>query len=221
MKDAKFLKFQGLFKKKIRRPLIMAVVGILGALLGVWIFSFILAGDIYEYQDSVDGVNLPQVDVIVVLAGGRGRISAAGDVWYRYRETAEAPIKPILFISGMGHQSNWAVLSRQIRRGVFSELKPENVVLETESGNTDANAQYFARYAKDRGWTRILLMTSPYHMKRARYVFERRLPGIHIETQSVYQDPFESGEWRFSVHGIRVTMDEYWKWIYYKLFWSP
>ena len=201
----------------------MAIVGILGAFLGVWFFSFILAGDIYEYQDTVDGVHLPPVQVIVVLAGGRGRISAAADLWYRYREAAPtlALMTPVLFVSGMGHQSNWVSLSHQVRRGVFSALKPSDVVLETESGNTDANAEYFARYARERGWTQILLMTSPYHMKRARYVFERRLPGVHLETQSVFQDPFEASEWRFSIHGIRVTMDEYWKWIYYKLFWNP
>ena len=198
----------------------------------------LLAGDVYEYQDTVDGVHLPPVDAVVCLAGGRGRIAAAGDVWYRYWERSRAILKdagrdpvppppPIFYISGMGHQSNWSVLAMQVRRGVKAVIRPENVVMEVESENTDANARWLARYAYPRNWERILLITSSYHMKRARYIFERELKDwapsnrkvITVETLSVYQDPFEPDEWRTALHGIRVTMVEYFKGLYYKYFW--
>src|SRR3954468_23943056 len=66
---------------------------LLGMALGVLTLAFVLAGDIYEYQDTVDGVHLPEVDAIVCLAGGRGRIMAAGDIWYRYWELSQTPIR--------------------------------------------------------------------------------------------------------------------------------
>ena len=45
--------------------------------LGALALAYVMAGDIYEYQDTVDGVHLPEVDAIVCLAGGRGRAAEA------------------------------------------------------------------------------------------------------------------------------------------------
>ncbi|MBI3534975.1 MAG: hypothetical protein HY072_05770, partial [Deltaproteobacteria bacterium] len=62
-------------------------------LFGFFLFAFFSAGEIYEYKDTVDGVHLPKVDVIVCLAGGRGRITQASDLWYRYYELSQMPIR--------------------------------------------------------------------------------------------------------------------------------
>jgi uncharacterized SAM-binding protein YcdF (DUF218 family) len=213
----------------LQRWSVFAASLLLGMALGVITLAFVLAGDIYEYQDTVDGVHLPPVDAIIVLAGGRGRIQAAGDVWYRYWEVAQdskgARKPPLLFISGMGPQSNWQTLTRQLRRGVLEVIRPENVFLEKESQNTEANALWVARHAEQRAWGRVLLITSSYHMKRSRFMFERILRGrlkqpVGVETLSVSSEPFEPGEWRTGIHGIRVTLLEYFKWIYYKTFWG-
>jgi uncharacterized SAM-binding protein YcdF (DUF218 family) len=210
--------------------------GILGICLGALSFAYFSAGEIYEYQDTVDGVHLPPVDAIIVLAGGRGRIAAGGDIWYRYWELAQLPLPgagapadpedpPLLYISGMGPKSNWNVLAKQVRRGVLEALKPENVVMERESANTEENALWVARYASQRHWKRILLMTSPYHMKRALYIFEQVLKRvrhpIEIETLSIYQEPFAPEEWRSGLHGVRVTLVEYLKWLWYRTVWKP
>src|SRR5271154_7142140 len=145
-----------------------------GMAMGILTLAFVLAGDIYEYQDTVDGVHLPQVDAIICLAGGRGRIMAAGDIWYRYWELSQSPVRgagrspqpvttvttPLLYVSGMGPQSNWQVFARQLRRGVNEVIRPEDVILERESQNTDANAEWVASYAAERDWERVLLVTS-------------------------------------------------------------
>jgi uncharacterized SAM-binding protein YcdF (DUF218 family) len=72
---------------------------------------------------------------------------------------------------------------------------------------------------------RIILMTSPYHMKRAQLIFDQLLVQsgnpLQIHTLSVFQEPFEPGEWRYSIHGIHVTILEYFKWLYYRYVWSP
>ncbi len=195
--------------------------------MGVWFLAFFYAGEIYEYQDTVDGVHLPEVDAIVCLAGGRGRIAAAGDLWLRYWEhQPKGELKvPLLYVSGMGQGSTWNTVARQVRGGVKEVLSPEQVILETESSNTEENGRFLFRYAYKHGWKRILLITSRYHMRRSRYIFSRVLNQsdypLEIETLSVYQEPFEPGEWRQSVHGTRVTMTEYLKWLYYRAFWKP
>jgi uncharacterized SAM-binding protein YcdF (DUF218 family) len=219
-------------------------VAVTAAFIGVWValfgVAFLLAGDIYDYQDTADGAELPDVDAVVCLAGARGRIAAAGDTWYRYwerarglaihPETGEArrPSRerpPILYLSGMGPLSSWGSLSLHLRRGVSNVVRPQDVIIESESLNTDANARWLARFARERGWKSILLMTSPYHMKRARFIVERVLKAagheMRVETLTILQEPFEPGEWRTEVKGIRVTLFEYVKWLYYQYFWEP
>ena len=220
---------------RLRSRTRVALASILALGIAGLVNLFYFAGAIYEYSDTVDGVNLPEVEAIVCLAGGRGRISAAADLWYRYWEMTHAPrvgtlvrLKvPILYLSGMGERASWATLTKLVRPGVLAALKPDHVVIETESANTVENAKWVSRYGREHGWTRVLLVTSRYHMRRARMIFERvmslssdgvpavRAP-IGIETLSVYQEPFEPGEWREDYQGIRVTMTEYAKWLYYR-----
>jgi hypothetical protein len=101
-----------------------------GMTLGALGLAYSMSGDLYDYQDTVDGVRLPEVDAIVCLAGGRGRIAAAGDIWYRYWELAHSPLigagrkaiadqVPILYLSGMGKGSGLNALKKQLRRGVL------------------------------------------------------------------------------------------------------
>lgn len=199
---------------------------ILGIFQGFLIFAFILAGEIYEYQDSVDGVHLPEVDAIVVLAGGRGRIATAGDLWFRYWENAQEQRTkpPVLYFSGVGALTHFKDVTHQVRRGVMETLKPEYVVLENKSENTVENAEEWVAIAKERKWNRMLLVTSSYHMLRAKWIFETILKQekykAEIATLSVLQDPYEPREWRYSYQGIRVTLMEYFKWIYYRYLWT-
>lgn len=201
---------------------------VLGLLSGVLLFTFVKAGTIYEYADTLDGAKLPPTDAIVVLAGGRGRIAAAGDFWFRYFEREEAGVieaAPFLYISGMGPNSNWATFEHSIRPGILKAMKPSNVVLETESRNTEENALWIVKNARLRGWKRIVLMTSPYHMRRSRYIFAKVLAQtelkLEVDSLTIYQEAFSSEEWRDSANGIRVTMYEYLKWLYYTTFWKP
>ena len=221
-------------RNSLRSPFGWGVLGLLGVGVSALILGLGSASSIYDYQDTVDGVHLPPVDAIVVLAGGRGRIAAAGDLWNRY-----GPQAPILYFSGVGPQTNFKMVQSQLRAGVTAVLQPEQVVIENESTNTEENALWLLRYARERSWNRVLLVTSRYHMKRARLIFGRLLerdaasrnllkaPGatpvkpLEIETFSVYQEPFEPDEWLWTVHGTRVTLSEYVKWVYYSRFWKP
>lgn len=226
-----------------------------GFTLGALMLAFVLAGDIYDYKDTASGATLPQVDAIVCLAGGRGRILAAGELWYRYLDRAlDAPFVsplasvslastplptfssfpavtedtqtplPILYFSGLGHQATWSLLSRQLSRRVLQVVQPEDVVIENESANTDENAKWLLRIAQERHWKRIVLLTSSYHMKRASFIFDHVLRSggvsLQIDTLSVTQEPFSAMHWRSGLWGIRVTLQEYLKWVYYKSFWA-
>ncbi len=200
-----------------------------GMIIGILIFAFITAGDVYHYRDSVDYQNLPQVDAIVVLAGGKGRIAAAGDLWFRYwqltqKEDPSAPPVPILYLSGVGPQTSWHDLARQLHPLVLKKIKFDHIIIEKESLNTEANARWLLRYASERHWNKVLLVTSSYHMRRAQFIFRHVLhhaqTQLRFETLSISQEPFNRENWRSEGNGIRVTMLEYLKWVYYSYFWK-
>jgi uncharacterized SAM-binding protein YcdF (DUF218 family) len=186
-----------------------------------------LAGDVYEYTDSYDGGDLPDVDAIVCLGGGRGRIAASGDLWFRFFEKRGPEKTPVLYFAGLGPKAGWSTIRSQVREGVLKALKPSRVIIETESLNTEENAKLLIPYAKRFGWRRILLLTSRYHMKRASFIFSKvfeHLPAesaFTMQTLSIVQEPFEPGEWRESFQGVRITVQEYLKGLYYFHFWVP
>lgn len=228
--------------RRLKRYIALISATLLGVAAGMFILTLVLASEIYDYQDTVDGVHLPSVDAIVCLAGGRGRIAAAGDLWYRYwessiklkaaREAAGEKIDPeaddrvpLLYLSGMGPQTTWNTFKKHLRSGVREVVPVADVVIEKESYNTETNAIWLARMAQDKGWKKILLVTSSYHMRRSQMMFARTFAAlglnIQIETLSAFQEPFESNEWRESIHGLHVTVMEYLKWVYYRFLWSP
>jgi len=226
---ARFWRYLDFMFPKVRR--VSAAITFLVSL--VLALLMINADDLYRFRDSVDGVNLPKVDAIVVLAGGRGRIAAAGDLWYRYwRESQEdlsssvsIPSKPpILYVSGMGPSSTWPVFERQVHRGILPVLDHDSVILETESTNTIENALVLARFVREKNWKKILLITSSYHMKRSQFVLDRvmRQQGfnLQVETLTLYHDPFDPDEWFKSIVGIEVTLVEYLKWLFTQWFWA-
>jgi len=238
---AKLSRFRQFFARQgWTSPLLVA-----SATIALFLFSALTllnAGLIYNYQDSVDMGRWPEVDAIVCLAGGRGRIAAAGDLWFRYWEAAQVvnpptpfpdgrsyavarPAVPVLYLSGVGPQSTRASVNPQFRRGVAPALGDSFLYLERESTTTVENAEVFARVARERGWKRVLLVTSSYHMVRARSVFERMMESrgvpLVIDTWSVIQEPFSADEWFWSVQGVRVTVEEYFKSLWVKSIWSP
>lgn len=214
-------------------PLGLACVLALGAALS-W-----NAGTLYRFNEIRTGEKLPWVSVIVCLSGGRGRIRSASDLWYSYwqawsQEAAQSKNKkssaknlqvPHLFISGMGSHESWNAFRQQVRPEVLAVLKPEIVILESQSLNTVENAQVFKNYAAQYGWNSLLLTTSSYHMRRAMLIFETILnqsssTPFEIYSYAFYRDPFRLDRWYQDLYGIRVTFLEYIKWLYYEHLWK-
>lgn len=200
-----------------------AMLGIMmGVVLGTSVIAYLGAGAIYDYRDSVAAMDrLPQVEAIVVLSGGRGRIRVAGDLWHQYFQNQSQSARagdrsglPILYLSGLGRQAGFNVLDGHLRKEVLKDLMLKHVIIENESTNTEQNAQWLRRYQRKNNWKRILLVTSNYHMRRSKLILERILgPEVAIETFSVVQEPLSAASWRADLNAIRVTLTEYIKWL--------
>ena len=66
------------------------------------------------------------------------------------------------------------------------------------------------------GVTRIIITTSKYHTRRARYIWERSFPNrFSIRTVGARTDPYSSSGWWREGRQIRWVLSEYGAWIYY------
>ncbi len=171
----------------LRRPRRWPLVA---ALVALWAFGAPLVADAFlwtlesRYQ-PVDNAHCVQADAIVVL-GGILRFPESTIAPFEWSDCANRFEKGVdllsagkaryLVFTGAKFSASPAVpsegeLLRQIarRRGV-----PDAAILVTERVvNTATEAQAVKKLASERGWRRILLVSSAYHMPRAMMLFNR------------------------------------------------
>lgn len=56
----------------------------------------------------------------------------------------------------------------------------EKIILETKATDTITNARYSVEIMKKYGWKKAILVSNPYHLRRAKWLFEAN-PGIKVE----------------------------------------
>lgn len=193
--------------------------GAFGIFLTTVLFLWVAAGEIYDYSDSFDlERDSGSVDVVVVLAGGRGRIPQAVTLWKEIRERKPRSAEPVLFLSGLGPGNGMETLMGQgVPLELIRHLNRENVVFENVSENTFENAQIFASFVRQKNWRHVVLVTAGYHMRRAEFLFRKALdPEVSIRTETVDARHFGRNEWHRDEYAVRVTVIEYLKWLYYR-----
>lgn len=115
--------------------------------------------------------NSPATDAAVVLTGGRGRIEHAVDV-LRHGEAHR------LLISGADPSVTKADLARRIPGS--TDLLKCCVDLGSESVDTRSNAEETSRWLAKHRFHSLRLITSDWHMRRARYEFRRALGNRYV-----------------------------------------
>lgn len=119
---------------------------------------------------------MPACGAIVVLGGGvatpAGPViypdmsSAADRVWHAAR-LYRAGKAPVVIPSGLGEAAASAVLLRDLG------VPPDAIRVENASRNTAENATRTRALLNEMGVRRVLLVTSAFHMRRARLLFEK------------------------------------------------
>jgi uncharacterized SAM-binding protein YcdF (DUF218 family) len=109
-------------------------------------------------------------DVVVVLSGGRDtRLDPALKLMRR-------GIAPVLAISSAGRDPKW-VKARRLCDGTYGKVAFEVVCFEANPYSTRGEAETVSRLARTHGWHRIVVVTSTYHVTRARMLFRRCFHG--------------------------------------------
>jgi uncharacterized SAM-binding protein YcdF (DUF218 family) len=148
-------------------------------------------------------------DGIVVLTGGSSRVSDA-------MELLAGGYGKRLLISGV-HPTNAA---SDISRSLPDNSAPENqsllsccVDLDRSAVNTRSNAAETRRWAHDRGFKSLIVVTSNYHMPRAIVELSHAMPDIALIPFAVVGDKWRDEPWWTSGTTVRLLLSEYVKYV--------
>ena len=109
-------------------------------------------------------------DVVVVLAGGRDtRLDPALKLMRR-------GIAPVLAISSVQRDPKWTT-AQKLCKGEYGKLRFRVLCFEAQPYSTRGEAETVSRLARTHGWRRIVVVTSTYHVTRARMLFRRCFRG--------------------------------------------
>lgn len=137
--------------------------------------------------------NLDKADAIVVLAGGVGESGRAGQgyeerVKYAVELYKKNYAENLIFSSGYRYIFREPIVMRAL---AISLGIPENaIILEEKASNTFENVNNVGKILADKGWNKIILVSSPYHMLRAYLVFHKNLPQMQVIYSSIPESHF-------------------------------
>ncbi len=144
----------------IRRLLFAA-----GVLLAAWL---VLCAVLFVWPSAA--APPPRTDAVVVLSGGLNeRLDPALALVRRRRA-------PVLAISSAFVGTRWKKAER-LCRGQEGPTRFRVICFTAAPYSTRGEARAIARLARSHGWHRIVVVTSTFHVTRARMLIERCYPG--------------------------------------------
>jgi uncharacterized SAM-binding protein YcdF (DUF218 family) len=179
-------------------PAIVAALAItfVGAAVGFVGFLSQLRGAEIQPSQTADG--------IVVLTGGSSRVSDA-------MELLAGGYGKRLLISGVHPTNDVSDISRSL---------PDNqsllgccVDLDRSAVNTRSNAAETRRWAHERGFKSLIVVTSNYHMPRAIAEMSHAMPDLELIPFAVVGDKWREEPWWTSGATLRLLLSEYVKYV--------
>lgn len=163
----------------------------------------------------------PQMsDVIVALGGGVGE---TGKVSQGYQERVGAAVKlykegyanQILYSSGYKYIIREADVMKtlSISLGVASN----NIVLDEVSADTYGMVLRLKELAQASRWSRIIVVSSPYHMLRLKFLCDKHLKGMRVFYVPVEDSEFYARGSSMKLEQIKGIVQEYLAIVYYKI----
>src|SRR5580693_9551982 len=184
--------------RKKRRAVIVSVLAIASVAAAAGFVGFLSQLRATEAKPS------RAADGIVVLTGGSSRVSDAMEL------LADGYGKRLL-ISGVHPASGASDISRSL---------PDNqallsccVDLDRSAVNTRSNAAETRRWARDRGFKSLIVVTSNYHMPRAIVELSHAMPDIALVPFAVVGEKWRDEPWWTSGATLRLLLSEYVKYI--------
>ncbi len=159
-------------------------------------------------QPAVQAVVPKHADGIVVLTGGRDRISQSLDL-------LEVGSAKRLLISGVHPSTSAKQIARLNSKRMW--LFDCCVDLDRKALNTIGNAEETANWVRKNQFNSLLVVTSAYHMPRALAELQVRLPDAELYPSPVYHKELDLERWYESSSITKLLLREYVKYILVRL----
>jgi uncharacterized SAM-binding protein YcdF (DUF218 family) len=177
---------------------------IIAAVAGVVVLAF--GFFLFVSQVPDEEVNLTRnADGIVVLTGAATRIPDA-------IELLNAKHGKRLLITGVHPTTSAKEISRlmPLNQKVFDCC----VDLDRSALNTLGNALETRRWARERGFNSLIVVTSNWHMPRAMVELSHQLPDVTLIPYPVLSDKIKSSAWLTDPQIMRLLASEYLKYLF-------
>jgi uncharacterized SAM-binding protein YcdF (DUF218 family) len=148
-------------------------------------------------------------DGIVVLTGGSSRVSDA-------MELLAGGFGKRLLISGVHPTNDVSDISRSLPDNPSSDnqsLLGCCVDLDRSAVNTRSNAAETRRWAHERGFKSLIVVTSNYHMPRAIAEMSHAMPDVTLIPFAVVGDKWRDEPWWTNGSTFRLLLSEYVKYV--------
>ncbi|MDO8748003.1 MAG: ElyC/SanA/YdcF family protein, partial [Candidatus Omnitrophota bacterium] len=124
-----------------------------------------------------------KADCIVVLAGGVGESGKAGQGYEERVQYAVELFKKgyadyIIFSSGYKFIFEEAMIMKSL--AIALGIPESAIIIEDKAANTYQNVKFVKDILYQNKWGRVLLISSPYHMRRVSMVFSRIAPEMMV-----------------------------------------
>jgi len=153
-----------------------------------------------------------KADAIVVFGGGVGETGSPGkSTIERARFSVELYKKGfsgiIIYSSGYSFKYNDAENMNLFARSMG--VPQGNIILEKEANSCYENVRYTTEILRENNFKKIILVTSPYNMKRAELAYKKTAPDLDVTYVPVANPQFYHREKRVKLEQIRAILHEY------------
>ena len=158
-------------------------------------------------------VDVPRkADVIAVFAGGVGESGRAGGGYQeRVQHAANLYLagysSHLVFSSGFVFAFQEAEVMRDL--AVALGVPPEAIILERQASSTYENVIYTRDIMVANNWEQLLVVSSPYHMRRAMLTWRKQAPSFQVVSTPVSESQYYAHERTASLEQIRGIVWEY------------
>lgn len=193
--------------RQARRRLATGVVALLGSYLLLFEtpFTWWVAGPLHVSESP------RAADAIVVFAGGVGESGKAGG-GYQERVKQAVDLYRRGYAPRMVFSSGYAFVFRETEvmreLAVAHGVPGDAIILETRAASTYENVVLVSRILERNGWRRALLVTSPYHSRRAVLTWRTLAPHIPVVSVPVPESQFYFHGRGASLEQIRGLLHE-------------
>ncbi|MSR68377.1 YdcF family protein [Candidatus Saccharibacteria bacterium] len=177
-------------------------------ILAILLVGFILLIGVGFYLSPQD--NPDKADAIVVVSGGQTTSRAEKGI-----DLYKQGYAPNIIFSGASLDDGPSNAFAMRDQALASGIPAKDIYIDEKSQNTYENAVNSKAILQSLTATKVILVTSPYHQRRANQTFESVLgKGYQVLGVSAFDDRWSKSQWWRRGFPLFISASETWKLIY-------